>query len=240
MFLDGGERFTHSRSETRRHLAECAQDLFFPCRLGLLVGEDVARRAVLRAQAEDVLTAERRDRSFQDGGAGGPDAHAPRNVGSQSRIRRLVHQRQRSPDAFVGDEAEERRLLELHRESLSERLVEHRVARRVGELGEHDRVLVGERRRTAAIDHARDRGGDDDCGRADREPPRAATPEQPLLRRRRQRRLRRVSDVGDRCAGRRRADSEVRTPSPGTSRRCAPTPATPRRAAGRPAGAACP
>ena len=99
-----------------------------------------------------------------------------RNVGSQSRIRRLVHQRQRSSDAFVGDEAEERRLLELHRESLSQRIVEHRIAGRVGELGEHDRVLVGQRRRTAAIDHARDGGGDDDGGRADREPPRAATP----------------------------------------------------------------
>ena len=69
MLLDGGERFAHSRSETRRHLTECAQDIFFPRRLRLLVGEDVARRAVLRAQAKDVLTAERRDRSFQDGGA---------------------------------------------------------------------------------------------------------------------------------------------------------------------------
>ena len=105
---------------------------------------------LLRAQAEDVLTAERRDRSFQDGGAGGPDAHALRNVGSQPRIRRLVHQQQRSSDAVVGDEAEERRLLELYRESLSQRIVEHRIAGRVGELGEHDRVLVGERRRTAA------------------------------------------------------------------------------------------
>ena len=144
MLLDGGERFAHSRSETGRNLAECAQDLFFPRRLRLLVGEDVAGRAVLRAQAEDVLTAERRDRSFQDGGAAGPDAHALRDVGGQSCIRRLVHQRQRSADAFVGDEAEERRLLQLHRESLSQRLVEHRIAGRVGELGEHDRVLVGQ------------------------------------------------------------------------------------------------
>ena len=59
VFLDGGERFANSRSETRRNLTECAQDIFFPCRLRLLVGEDVAGRAVLRAQAEDVLTAER-------------------------------------------------------------------------------------------------------------------------------------------------------------------------------------
>ena len=87
-------------------------------------------------------------------------------------------------DTVVRHEAEERRLLELHRESLSERTVEHRVAGRVGELGEYDGVLVGERRRTAAIDHARDSGGDDDCGRADREPPRAETPERRVRRHR--------------------------------------------------------
>ena len=146
MFLDGGERFSDSRSETDRNLTERAQDIFFPCRLRLLVGEDVAGRAVLRAQAKDVLTSEHRDRSFQNGGAAGPDAYVLRKVGSQSRIRRLVHQRQRSSDAFLGDEAEERRLLELNRESLSQRVVEHRVAGRVGELGEDDRVLVRERR----------------------------------------------------------------------------------------------
>ena len=105
-----------------------------------------------------VLTAQRRNRSLEHRRAAGPHAHALRDVGSQSRIRRLVHQRQRSSDAFVGDEAEERRLLELHRESLSQRVVEHRIAGRVGELGEHDRVLVGERRRPRREDVTRPRG----------------------------------------------------------------------------------
>src|SRR6266511_935678 len=120
MFLDGGERFSNPRSKARRNLTECAQYLFFPCRLRLLVGKDVAGRAMLRAQAEDVLTAEHRDRSFQDGGAGGPDAHALRNVGSQSRLRRLVHQQQGVADALIGDEAEKRGLLKLNCESLSQ------------------------------------------------------------------------------------------------------------------------
>ena len=162
MFLDGGERFSNSRSKPRRNLTECAQHIFFPRRLRLLVGEDVAGRAVCRAQAEDVLTAKRRDRSFQDGRAAGPDAHALRNVGSQSRIRRLVHQWQRSSDALLGDEAEERRLLKLHRQSLSQRIVEHRIAGRVGELGEHDRVLVGQLRlsRIEEVAHS----GQGDCG----------------------------------------------------------------------------
>ena len=144
--LDGGERFANPRSEPSRHLAERAQHIFFPRRLCLLVGEDVPGRAVGGVQPEDVLTAKRRNRSLQDRRAARPNAHDPRNVGGQSCIRRLVHQWQRSSDAFVGDEAQERRLLKLHRESLSERIVEHRIARRVGELGEHDRVLVGERR----------------------------------------------------------------------------------------------
>ena len=143
--LDGGERFANSRSEPRRHLAECAQHIFFPRRLCLLVGEDVPGRAVGCAQPEDVLAAKRRNRSLQDRRTARPNAHDPRNVGGQSCIRRLVHQWQRSSDALVGDQAEERRLLELHRKALSQRFVEHRIAGRVGELSEHDAVLVGER-----------------------------------------------------------------------------------------------
>ena len=106
-----------------------------------------------------VLTAKRRNRSLQDRRTARPNAYDPRNVGGQSCIRRLVHQWQRSPDAFVGDEAQERRLLKLRRESLAERIVEHRVARRVGELGEHDRVLVGERR----CPRREDVGAHEDC-----------------------------------------------------------------------------
>ncbi len=108
VLLDGGERFSQSRSDARRDLTEGAQDIFFPCRLRLLVGENVAGRAVRRAQAEDVLTADRRDRSFHHGRARSPHAYPLRDLGSQWRIRRQVHQRQRSSDALVGDEAEER------------------------------------------------------------------------------------------------------------------------------------
>ena len=136
--LDGGERFAHPRSKPSRHLTERAQNIFFPRRLCLLVGEDVPGRAVGCVQPEDVLTAKRRNRSLQDRRAARPNAHDPRNVGGQSCIRRLVHQWQRSSDAFVGDEAEERRLLKLYRQSLPQRVVEHRVARRVGEIRQDD------------------------------------------------------------------------------------------------------
>jgi len=100
----------------------------------------------LRAQAEDVLTAERRDRPFQDGRARGPDAHPLRDFRSQSRIRRHVHQRQRSSDALVGHEAEERRLLQLHGQSLSQCFVEHGVPRPIREVGQDDSVVLGKSR----------------------------------------------------------------------------------------------
>src|SRR5688500_1466226 len=102
-----------------RNLTERAQDIFLtPC-LRLLVGEDVAGRATRRAQAKDVLPAERCDRSFEDGGAGGPDAYLLRYLASQWRIHPLVHQGQGSANAVVGNEAEERRLLQLDCEPLS-------------------------------------------------------------------------------------------------------------------------
>ena len=48
-------------------------------------------------------------------------------------------------DALIGDEAEKRGLLQLNRESLSQGAVEHRIAGLVGEVAEHDRILVAQR-----------------------------------------------------------------------------------------------
>ena len=158
----GGQRFADACPELRRELAEDVQDVFFPRRLDLFLVEQVAGRAVLRAQAEDVLRAEARNRSPDHRGAAGADADVARHIVGQRRRRRLPHQLQRPADAIVGDEAEKRRLPELHGESLSKRLVEHRVARRVDEVGEHDGVFVGQRRRTAKIRPRRDCGRDDD------------------------------------------------------------------------------
>ena len=125
-----------------------------------------------------------------------------------------------SPDALVRDQAEERRLLELHRESLSQRVVEHRIAGRVGEIGEHDRVLVGQRRGTAAVDQRR------------RRRPRRRRPRRPTatacgaarapgaVGRCAGDETRRLDDRAAAAAGpresRARAGSEARDPSPGT------------------------
>ena len=157
-------RFTQSLADLGGHLTQRAEDILLARHLRLLVGEDVACRAVRRAQSEDVLTAQAADRSIEHGRARRSDAHALSDLRSQPCVRRLLHHRQRSSDAVVRNEAQERRLLQLCREPLAQRVVEHRIAGRVGEVGEHDRVLIGQRRGTAVIDHrARDHGRDDDA-----------------------------------------------------------------------------
>ena len=56
MFLDGGKRVSNPRSGSRRRLTEGALQVFFPGRLRVLVGADVAGRAVCRAPAEAGVT----------------------------------------------------------------------------------------------------------------------------------------------------------------------------------------
>ena len=51
------------------------------------------------------------------------------------------HQRERPLDTLVGDQAKERRLLQLDRKPFSERSVEYCIASRVGEISENDGVF---------------------------------------------------------------------------------------------------
>ena len=184
VFLDGGDRFTQFLADLSGHLTQRAENIFLSCHLRLLVGDDVASGAVLRPQGQDVLTTHAGDRSIEHRGACRSDAHSLSNLGSQPRIRRLLHHRQRFSDAFLRDEAEERRLLKLHRESLAQRVVEHRDrpscwrsrARTIVSLS----VSVAGRR---LYDRTRDCRCNEDSG-ADRQPPYAMPREhRPLLHR---------------------------------------------------------
>ena len=67
-----------------------------------------------------------------------------RDLRSQPRIFRLSHQSQRLLDLLVRNQAEKRRLLQLHGQSLAQRVVKHRIAGLVVEIGQDDGVLVGE------------------------------------------------------------------------------------------------
>jgi hypothetical protein len=101
-------------------------------------------RSPLGAQAQHILTSQACDGAFQNRGAGGSLADLLRDFRSQPRIFRLPHQRQRLLDLLVRDQVEELRLLQLHGQSLAQRAVKNGVARRVAEIGKHNRVLVGE------------------------------------------------------------------------------------------------
>jgi len=131
----------------------------FADKLELVTGFVFHRSGVIAATSPDIWyledtngdeVADKRTKLYT--GLGTADTHAVREVGCQSRVRRLVHQRQRSSNAFLGDQTEEWRLLELNRESVPHRVVEHRVAGSVGELREHDGVGAGEFRSLVQIE----------------------------------------------------------------------------------------
>jgi hypothetical protein len=56
----------------------------------------------------------------------------------------LVHQSERLLYLLVGDDAEKRGLFELDGKPLTKRAVEDRIAGRVSEIGEDNRVFIGE------------------------------------------------------------------------------------------------
>ena len=64
--------------------------------------------------------------------------------GREPRIGAVAHQPERVGNTLVRDEAEVRRLPELNRQPLAQRLVEYGVAGRVSEIGEHHRIFCAE------------------------------------------------------------------------------------------------
>src|SRR5207249_11879026 len=69
VLLDGRERFADPRPAPAGNLTERAEHVLLSRRLRLLVVDDVAGGAALRAQTEDVLTAEAGDGSLEHYGA---------------------------------------------------------------------------------------------------------------------------------------------------------------------------
>ena len=231
--LDGGERFANARPEPRRHLAERAQNIFFPRRL-----VPARRRACPRS------------RSWLRAARGRTDCRAPQSIPRRtaappvrtqmSRATSAVSRAsagwlinwQRSADAFVGDEAQERRLLSCTASpcrSVSSNtgspVVLVKSARTIVSLS----VSAGG---PAAVDRTRDCGCHEDSG-ADRQPTRATRREHgPLSRggvRLEARRLTiALQPLQVRANLATRAGSEGRDPSPGTCRRSAPIPAAAR------------
>jgi hypothetical protein len=105
-----------------------------------------------------------RDRAIEDGRAAGSLANLACDIESELSAGLLAHHGQGLLDALIGDEAQEWRLFELDGETLAEGAVEDRIAGRVCEVGEDDRVFGGKRRgmvRAPVVDSREDEG--DDC-----------------------------------------------------------------------------
>ena len=138
------------------NLTQGIQDVFLSRRLHLLLIEDVAGAAVLCAQPQHVLASEAGNRAFQDGSAGGSLADFPGELRTSAAHppagpsdRSVFWMRSSETRLRKGD------CSELYRQPLAKRPVKHRIARRVGEIGEDNRVLVRELRRAVQVDVAR-------------------------------------------------------------------------------------
>ena len=100
----------------KRDAEDC---VFLSACLHLLFIEGLAIAAIDGLQAQNVLSSEARDRAIKCGGAARTCADLPGYLRSQARIGRLVHEAKGLLDPLVGDQAEERRLFQLHRQALA-------------------------------------------------------------------------------------------------------------------------
>src|SRR5581483_291156 len=144
MTLDHGQRFANLGSKLSSDLTERVEDVFLPGRRDLLLIQNASRTAVLDAQPQHKLAPNPADGAFQNGGAAGSLADLLRDFRSQLRIFLLAHQGQRLLYPRVRKQTEERRLLKLYRQPLTQRVVKDRIARLVLEVRENDSVLLGQ------------------------------------------------------------------------------------------------
>ena len=144
MLFHCGQRFAEPDSQLSSHLAQRAKDVLFLGRLRLLFGEHVPVPAVLCAQTQNVLASKACDGAFQNRGASGPLTDVSGDSRSQACIHGPAHQRQHALDLPVCQQAQKRRLLQLDRQTLTQGVVEHRIAGLIHEVGKHNGVLIRE------------------------------------------------------------------------------------------------
>ena len=92
--------------------------MLFAVRGRLFLGQRIAGLAINRVDPQHILTADVGNCSAQVSFARGPLAKFTRNFGRQFRVRRLAHQLQSLAGPLVGNQAQEGRLFELHRQTL--------------------------------------------------------------------------------------------------------------------------
>ena len=117
--------------------------------------QQIAVLAVHRLQSNHILAAQSGYRASQHGLAARTLADFARHFRCQTVSRKTSHQLQGLIHLALGNHREKRGLLELDGESLSQRVVEYRIASLVFEIGENNRVLICQRMCLTAMQEKR-------------------------------------------------------------------------------------
>ena len=112
--LNRTQRFAQLLSEICGPAAQSIEDLFLAYRLHLLLCQRIARGTVHRSEPNHVIVSQICNRAPNVSLASRTLTEVPRNFGGKTCLVGLTHEAQSLLDLLVRDEAEERRLFELH------------------------------------------------------------------------------------------------------------------------------
>ena len=140
----GGERFAELGSQIGSCLSHGLQHFFFRSGIGACLGKGGATGAIDGLHGDRILAAQRRDRAGKHGFGAVALANFAGDIAAQESVGRSIHHPQGLLHLFVGEEAQERGLLQGNGQRAFQRLVENGIAGGVGEVGENDGVFVGE------------------------------------------------------------------------------------------------
>src|SRR4029077_9556159 len=138
------QRFAERGSQFRGRAAERGEHLLLAGGLRLLLAERVTALTIDCVQSKDVLRAQAGDGSGKHCLAADAQAQITRQVNAETLVGRAAHEGERLLDSGWRHHAQEWRLVEAYGQGLLQRAVEHRVAGSIGEVSQHNRVLLRE------------------------------------------------------------------------------------------------
>ena len=137
------------------------QDIFFPSGLSLLASERIAGNNVDCFQSDNVLASDAINAAVQHGLDAIPLTDFAADIGGDSIAGAAPHELQRLADLLVGKDIQVRRLLEIDGQRFLERAIKNGVGGGVYEIGNQDRIFLGER--MAALEKYEPHAGGDQC-----------------------------------------------------------------------------
>src|SRR5262249_13984737 len=140
--------FAKFPAQARCGPAHLCQHLLLGSGLALFPGDGLAARAILRLQCNQIMTAERSDRSPEHRFQSLPLADLARNGTADPLVGRPVHKLKRAGTALGWKEVDEWRMHDRELPSLLQCVVEYGIARLVVEVGEKNPVAFAKRGRS--------------------------------------------------------------------------------------------